>query len=282
MGNYERIADQLISLILRASGSAASVLIGYNVGKVFSLKVFHFFKNRRSIKTLAPLANILTMFSILALSLVFAINNWYNDIFSVVTIFVFIAIALIFGVGETQLQTIQDYLTKIFTHYSGVRENIKDTSAGQRINRLELFNIGDTVEVVDGEIGKIRAIDDYFTVIDRSDGQTVIYPNRLIAKNKIVNYTAGPFRRKDFKLSVDYKSNVKKTKKVLGRIIETNSKIRKRPKPLIGVQNISENSISFLVRIYVNNKDYNQIVFELPEEVKYQFDKAKINLLSIT
>ena len=100
----------------------------------------------------------------------------------------------------------------------------------------------------------------------------------MITSNKIINYRAEPNRRIDFIFGIGYNDDLLKAKLIFQEIINGVDFVLDDPAPLIGVKELADVSVNFLVRIYVRTEDFVQATFEITEQVKLKFDEARIGI----
>jgi small conductance mechanosensitive channel len=187
-------------------------------------------------------------------------------------------VALFYGYGQEHLAKLQKIFVRIFGEYSIAKDDIDNITATERLNRLRLFNEGDAVEVVGGVKGTVQEIQDYHTILITFDKQTVIIPNTMIVSNKIINYKAEPNRRIDLIFGIGYDDDLLKAKLILQEIIKGSDFVLDDPAPLIGVKELADSSVNFLVRIYVRREYFARAPLEITEQVKLKFDEAKIGI----
>ncbi|MDM8528870.1 mechanosensitive ion channel family protein [Anaerolineales bacterium HSG24] len=140
------------------------------------------------------------------------------------------------------------------------------------------FNVDDFVEVADGVKGTVREINEYHTVLVTADKQTIVLPNRLIVSNKIINYGLEPTRRLDLIYGIGYESDLLQAKHILQDIVSELEFVLDEPKPLIGVQELADSSINFLVRIHLKGEHAGIAPLMINEQVKLRFDAADISI----
>jgi len=99
-----------------------------------------------------------------------------------------------------------------------------------------------------------------------------------MANGNIVNYTAEGKIRVDVVIGVDYNSDIKRTKAVLMEALSSHPSVLKNPQPFVGVSELADSSINFVVRPYCKPEDYWQVYFDTYENAKLALDKAGIEI----
>jgi small conductance mechanosensitive channel len=139
------------------------------------------------------------------------------------------------------------------------------------------FRVGDFIgtQKYDGTVSEIQIL---YTILNTSDNKKIVIPNGVLSNNEVVNYSANDNRRIDLKIIIGYSSDLLKAKEVLQKVVDANALVMKDPAPIIGVGELTDNSISFNVWIWVKRPDYQNVKHQVTEMIKIEFDKAGIKL----
>jgi small conductance mechanosensitive channel len=139
------------------------------------------------------------------------------------------------------------------------------------------YKVGDLVEV-QGQMGTVKAIQLFNTILVNFQNQTIIIPNGTAAGNLMKNYTTEGILRVDLTAGVAYESDLKKTKEVLMKVLNDHPKVLKDPAPFVGLNEMADSSLNFVVRPYAKVEDYWDVYFQVNEQVKQALDDAKITI----
>lgn len=139
------------------------------------------------------------------------------------------------------------------------------------------FKVGDVVEA-GGISGKVEAIHIFTTTLTTPDNKTIIIPNGKIGNDSIINYSTQPTRRVDLTVGVAYDADLKQVRNVLEDIISKDERIMSDPEHQIAVSELADNSVNFVVRLWVKSADYWGVFFDTNETVKLRFDEAGIGI----
>lgn len=155
--------------------------------------------------------------------------------------------------------------------------SLSNFAAGFLLIIFRPFKVGDFVEIskVTGIIDKISIFTTEFLT---PDNKREIVPNSSIMNGIIINYTAEDKRRIDLTIGVGYESDLQQVKEVIKSVIDNHKKILKDPEPMVRLGKMNDSSLDFIVRAWVQTKDYWDVFFDLNEEIKLALDKAKINI----
>lgn len=155
--------------------------------------------------------------------------------------------------------------------------SLANFAAGVLIIVFRPYKVGDYVEG-GGVAGTVEEVQIFTTVLKTPDNKTIIVPNGQIMSGTITNYSARPERRIDLVVGVGYDADLDKTRQVLTDILGEDQRVLKEPAPLIGVVELADSSVNFVVRPWVKTADYWPVYFDLNERIKKRFDAEGITI----
>lgn len=139
------------------------------------------------------------------------------------------------------------------------------------------FKVGDFVEA-GGVSGVVEEIQIFSTKMRSGDNKEITVPNGQIIGSTITNYSAKETRRVDLVIGVGYNDDLKKVRAVLEDILAKDERVLKDPAPTIGVAELADSSVNFVVRPWVKSGDYWPVLFDTQETVKLRFDAEGISI----
>ena len=139
------------------------------------------------------------------------------------------------------------------------------------------FNVGDYIEA-GGTAGTVEEMLIFRTKLKTPDNLEVFVPNGNITSGTIVNYSAKDTRRVDMVFGVGYDDDIVKVKRVIDEVLSADERILKDPAPTVGLIELGDNSVNFVVRPWVNAADYFGVLMDLNENMKLRFDKEGITI----
>lgn len=155
--------------------------------------------------------------------------------------------------------------------------SLSNFAGGVLILVLKPFKAGDYIET-GSHSGTVDEIQLFYTILKTIDNKNVVIPNSTVSNNSIVNYTANPTRRIDFKFGVGYDDDIFKVKEVLNRIADEHPLILNDPAHQVVLSEHGDSSVNFVVKAWCKAEDYWTIYYEIMEKVKVEFDKEGINI----
>jgi small conductance mechanosensitive channel len=139
------------------------------------------------------------------------------------------------------------------------------------------IKIGDFIEA-QGVSGSVKEIEIFTTKLNTTDNKEIIIPNGALSNGNIVNYSTEATRRVDFTFGVGYDSDIKKTKEVISRVINSHPLVLKEPAPAVNLSELADSSINFFTRGWVKKEDYWTVKFDVLEQTKEALDAAGIEI----
>ena len=155
--------------------------------------------------------------------------------------------------------------------------SLSNFASGILLISLKPFKAGDFVEIA-GTAGVVEEVHVFSTQLKTGDNKTVIIPNGGITNGNITNYSAKPTRRIDLVIGVGYNADLKITKQILNDVVSSHALVLKDQAITIGVSELADSSVNFVVRPWVKTSDYWPVHFDLLETIKIELDKAGIEI----
>jgi len=193
----------------------------------------------------------------------------------VLKIILLITLLGIFDIGVTSFVAILGAAS--FAVGLALQGSLSNFAAGVILLVLRPFKVGDFVEV-NGLMGTVSTIEIFSTILKTPDNKTIIIPNGNIVGTNIVNFSLEAQRRVDFTFGVDYSADIKQVKTLLEGIAKKHDKVLEEPGVFVGLNELADSSINFVLRVWVNSEDYWTVYFEIMEAVKEGLDKAEISI----
>ena len=99
---------------------------------------------------------------------------------------------------------------------------------------------------------------------------------KIIAGN-IINFSREPVRRNEFIIGVAYDSDIDQVKQILTNIIQSEDRILKDREMTVRLNELGASSINFVVRVWSNSGDLQNVYWDVLERIKREFDAAGIS-----
>lgn len=155
--------------------------------------------------------------------------------------------------------------------------SLANFAGGVLILLFKPFKVGDWISA-QGVDGAVKEISIFNTKLNTFGNQIAIVPNGILANGNIVNYSAEPNRRENYKVGIGYGSNIKVAKEILLDICAQDDRILKDPAPEVYVDSLGDSSVNLTLRFWAPNDVFWPARFDLIEQSKLRFDEAGIEI----
>ncbi len=154
--------------------------------------------------------------------------------------------------------------------------NLQNFAGGLIILFFKPYKVGDWIEA-QGVSGSVTAIQIMHTIVTTADNKVVYIPNGAMSSGVITNYSRMDTRRVEWIVGVDYGEDIDKVKGVAESLIQNDSRILKDPAPIVALHALDASSVNVSIRVWVANKDYWDVYFEMNKKIYEEFNRQGIN-----
>lgn len=253
---FERLVDKLVDFIPNLIGAIIVLLVG-----MLAIKLFRRFMNR--------LINRRPDMDPTLIRFLKDIGTWALRV-----------ILLVIIVGQLGVETTA-FAAAIGAAGLAIglslQGSLSNFAGGVLIILFKPFRSGDYIEV-QGEGGTVSEIQILYTILMTPNNQVVYIPNGALANGNIKNYSRENTRREELIIGVAYGSDLKVVKEVIAGVLEKEAKVLKDPAPVIRVKTLAESAIDFQVLLWARSDDFWQMLSDVKEEIKNEFDERGIEI----
>jgi small-conductance mechanosensitive channel len=139
------------------------------------------------------------------------------------------------------------------------------------------IKIGDLVEI-SGNLGFVEDIHIISTSIRTLEGNFIRIPNETVFNSSITNYTSTPVRRFEYVVGIRYADDAVKAIQVIKDIINAHPLALVNPAPHVYVENLGDNSVDIMVRIWSPSTEWFGVKMELLWKIKIAIEEAGIEI----
>lgn len=197
--------------------------------------------------------------------------------FAYITLMVFVILAALERIGVKTTSFVAIIGAAGLAVGLALQGSLANFAAGFLMVIFRPFKKGDYIEA-GGTAGVVDEIQVFSTVLNTPDNCRVVVPNSKIMSDNITNFSALPTRRLDLVFGVGYSDDLRKVKAVLQEIAEADARVQRDPAPLIAVNELADNSVNLIMRVWVKSEDYWPFKFDVTEAVKLRFDAEGISI----
>ncbi|HUI05655.1 MAG TPA: mechanosensitive ion channel family protein, partial [Verrucomicrobiae bacterium] len=140
--------------------------------------------------------------------------------------------------------------------------------AGLTIIFTKPFRVGEYIDLL-GVYGQVTSIDLFTTTLLHSDKSRVVIPNRKIVGEMLHNY--GTMRQLNLAVGIAYNSDLSRALATIREILDTNPRVLKDPKPVVGIEALADSSITIGILPWVPVPDYGPAQLEIYQAIVEQF-----------
>lgn len=155
--------------------------------------------------------------------------------------------------------------------------SLSNFASGILIAAFRPFKAGDYIEA-GGVAGVVKEIQIFSTIMTTPDNKRVVLPNAQITGGAITNYSSNPTRRIDLIIGVSYDADLKQAEALFKSILDSHPLVLKDPAYTVGVLELGDSSVNFVVRPWVKTEDFWSAKFDLTKIIKTSLDDAGIGI----
>jgi len=154
---------------------------------------------------------------------------------------------------------------------------LSNLAAGVMLLLFRPFKVGDFIDGA-GVFGKVESITLFTTDLSTFDQQHIIVPNGELWGTKIINHSHYEERGVDLNFGIAYGADVEKAKKAIKKVFTAHDLVLAEPAPFVEVDTLGDSSVNLIARPFCKGEHYFDLRYSLPQLVKQEFDKQKIEI----
>ncbi len=139
------------------------------------------------------------------------------------------------------------------------------------------MKLGDSVNIA-GTAGVVEEIRIISTTLRTFDGLYVRIPNEKVFTTDITNYVAHVARRIEYVVGIRYSDDAEKAIGIIKRLSEEHPLTLKHPSGDIFVDNLGDNAVNIIVRIWAPSTEWYGVKKELLWKIKTAFEAEGIEI----
>ena len=139
------------------------------------------------------------------------------------------------------------------------------------------YRVGDFIEA-QGQIGTVKQIQIFNTIIHTPDNKVIIVPNGGLSTGIINNFSKETSRRVDWQFGIAYGDDYDTAKQVISNLLDNDNRILKDPTKFIALHSLGDSSVNIVVRAWVKQEHYWDVYFDMNEKVYKEFGNYNINI----
>ncbi len=161
-----------------------------------------------------------------------------------------------------------------------VKDSLANIVGGIQLVLDKTFKVGDKIQIESGEMGVILDIGLRSTKLRTYDNEVIYIPNGQLSNSKIKNFTVPDLSvRVNVNFGVEYGSDTDQVKKVVYEAVKMIETVLEHPVPVVQFLKMSDFSLDFVARAWVQNytKAY-RTQLEMTEVIYNALNEANIGI----
>lgn len=158
-----------------------------------------------------------------------------------------------------------------------LKDSLANVASGTLIILNKKFKTGDYIES-DGLQGEVVKIEMMYTTLRTYDNKEIMIPNSKLTSNNITNYFVRDQRRVDLVIPIGYNEDVEEARRVIMKIIHTDSRVIQEQNNKVMVQQLGESSVDLCVWIWCSAGDYWNVKADMQEKIKSELERNNITI----
>lgn len=244
----------LLSYAVNIVAALAIIIVGLIIARMISNAVNRLMISRKIDATVADFLSALVRYGIIAFTLIAALGRVGVQTASVIAVLGAAGLA----VGLALQGSLSNGRWRVTCHVP------------PRFRAGEYVDLG-------GVAGTVLSVQIFSTTMRTADGKIIVIPNGKIIAGNIINFSREPARRNEFIIGVAYDSDIDQVKQILTDIIQSEDRILKDREMTVRLNELGASSINFVVRVWSNSGDLQNVYWDVLERIKREFDAAGIS-----
>ena len=157
---------------------------------------------------------------------------------------------------------------------------VQNFAGGIMLLVFKPFKAGDFIEA-QGFSGTVSEVNIVSTKLTTTDNRVIVLPNGSLSSGTINNISQNPIRRLEWKIGVEYGSNIDQARKVILGILNADARVlhgKDAPdEPNVKLSGLLDSSVEIQARCWVRTDDYWNLLWEVNELIYKELPKNGID-----
>lgn len=190
-------------------------------------------------------------------------------------VMVLIAAAGIFGVETTSFVAIFGALA--FAIGMALQGSLGHFASGVLLLTFKPYKVGDLVDIGGGNVGSVKEIQIFNTVLATLDNKRIIVPNGVVTSNVMTNISGQGEVGVELSYGIGYDDDIDKAKALILQVGKECPYILDSPAQGVVVSELGDSAVVLATRPFVKSENYWDAYFYMQENVKKTFDKEGVS-----
>jgi small conductance mechanosensitive channel len=204
-----------------------------------------------------------------------SLRSFLNSLLSIgLKILLFISVAGLLGIHTTSFVAVLGAASLAIG--LALQGSLSNFAGGVLILFFKPFRVGDIIEA-QGQMGSVKEILIFNTVLVTLENKTVIYPNGALSNGTIINYSRQGSLRVDITLDLPNTVDFAKFRSMALQIMAEDRRILDKPIPVVSLLKIAPAAFTVAVRPHTLVTDYWPVFFTLQDKIKIAMDQQDLS-----
>jgi len=190
-------------------------------------------------------------------------------------IMVLLAVAGMFGIETTSFVAIFGALA--FAIGMALQGSLGHFASGVLLLTFKPYKVGDLVDIGGGNVGSVKEIQIFNTILATLDNKRIIVPNGVVTSNVMTNISGQGEIGVELSYGIGYDDDIDKAKALILEVGKECPYILDSPAQGVVVGELGDSAVILNTRPFVKSENYWDAYFYMQENVKKRFDKEGVS-----
>lgn len=191
-------------------------------------------------------------------------------------ILVLLSVAQKFGIETTSFVAIFGALA--FAIGMALQGSLGHFASGVLLLIFKPYRVGDLIEIGGGQVGAVKEIQVFNTVLETLDNKRIIVPNGVVTSNVITNISGQEKIGVELTFGIGYNDDIDKAREIILKVGKACPHILDEPAQGVVVAELGDSSVNLATRPFCKSEHYWDTFFYMQENVKKAFDAEGISI----
>lgn len=191
-------------------------------------------------------------------------------------ILVLLSVAQKFGIETTSFVAIFGALA--FAIGMALQGSLGHFASGVLLLIFKPYKVGDLIEIGGGQVGAVKEIQVFNTVLETLDNKRIIVPNGVVTSNVITNISGQEKIGVELTFGIGYNDDIDKAREIILKVGKACPHILDEPAQGVVVAELGDSSVNLATRPFCKSEHYWDTFFYMQENVKKAFDAEGISI----
>jgi small conductance mechanosensitive channel len=187
-----------------------------------------------------------------------------------------LSVASMFGIETTSFVALFGALA--FAVGMALQGSLGHFASGVLILVFKPYKVGDLVEIGGGNVGTVKGIQIFNTVLVTLDNKHIIVPNGVVTSNVITNISGQGIIGVELTFGIGYNDDIDKARKIILEVGKKCPHILDDPAQGVVVAELGDSSVNLATRPFCKSEHYWDTFFFMQENVKKAFDAEGVSI----